>query len=342
MNNKTMEHRTFRVALVGCGTICQNHLNALKENAATEIVALCDIRPERAEKARERFAPDAAVYTDFYSMIDREMPDSVHICTPHYLHCPMACYALGKNIHVFLEKPMAINEEEIQAILDAEQNSQAHITVCFQNRFNPSTVLAKQIADEDGGAIGAYGAIFWDRDEKYYTESGWRGKYATEGGGVMINQAIHTIDLLCFFLGKPKKVCATTANHHLKGVIEVEDTCEGVITFEGDRQANFYTTTAFRGSGSTEVFLLTKNHKILIRSPYVYVDGEIASRGDPTPNYIGKECYGNGHLYLINRFYEALSKGTPMPVTAESARHAIDILLAAYRSHDTDILLPNL
>lgn len=341
MNNNTT-NTVFRVALVGCGAICPNHLNALKNNPATEIVALCDLRPERAQAAGDRYAPNAALYTDFETMLDREKPDSVHICTPHYLHCPMAVYALEHGVNVFLEKPMAMTTEELDRILQAERRSAARLTVCFQNRFNPSTSLAKQIADEDGGVLSAYGTIFWERDEKYYTESGWRGKFATEGGGVMINQAIHTVDLLCFFLGDPKKVCATVANHHLKGVIEVEDCCEGVITFADDRQANFYMTTAFRGANDTQVYLRTKNHTILIRPPFVYVDGDLVERGEPTPHYIGKECYGNGHLSLIGQFYDALATGAPMPVTATSARRAVDILLAAYRSHDTDVSIPTI
>lgn len=331
-----MKNGIFRVALVGCGTVSGNHLNALAENPATEIIALCDLLPEKAQEAAKKYAPAAEIFTDYLTMLDTVRPDVVHICTPHYLHCPMTLEALRRDIHVFLEKPMAISEDEIGQMLTAEKESRGKVCVCFQNRFNPSTVYAEKLAAEDGGVLSAYGALFWNRDEAYYKNGAWRGKYATEGGGVMINQAIHTIDLLCRYLGEPVSVCATTANHRLKGIIEVEDTCEGVITFKSEKKANFYATNSHPGASHTEVMLETAHHTIEIRSPYVYVDGNVVTECEKKTGYIGKECYGNGHKYLITRFYEALATGAPVPVPAESARHAVDILLAAYASHDTE------
>ena len=329
--------KVFRVALVGCGAISKNHLAALTSLECVNVVALCDIKEERAILRRDEFALSAAIYTDYATMLDDEHLDAVHITTPHYLHAPMAIAALERDINVFLEKPMAISTDEIDGIMEAERKSRAKVTVSFQTRYNPATIEAMRIAEEDGGAYSGYGSVFWERGEKYYTESGWRGSTATEGGGVMINQAIHTIDLLCFFLGKPKKVCATKANHHLKGVIEVEDSCEGVIAFENGNQANFYATTAFKGYNATSLYLLTKNHKIEIRDNRLYVDGEHVEAGRDHENYVSKACYGNGHATLIAKFYEAIENGTVMPVTTKSASYALRILLAAYRSDDIDV-----
>ena len=280
------------------------------------------------------------IFTDYVGMLDSLELDAVHICTPHYLHAEMAIIALERGINVFLEKPMCMSREEIARLLQAERNSRGRITVSFQNRFNPETLLAKKIAEEDGGAISAYGTIFWYRDEDYYTSSGWRGSQATEGGGVMINQAIHTLDLLCEFLGRPEKVCATKANHHLKGVIDVEDSCEGLIGFAGGAYGNFYATTAFKGGDISSLFIRTKNHKIEIKPPYLYVDGKLATELDYAPiRYVGKECYGGGHNTLIALFYDALASGKEMPVSLESAQYALRILLAAYESHDEEVTI---
>ena len=332
MTNK----KTFKVALIGCGVISANHLAALTKLENIELVALCDIKTERAEFRKNEYKLTSRIYADFKEMIEVEKPDSVHICTPHYLHCSMACYALEKNINVFLEKPMCINKEEIEKLLQAEKSSKAKITVCFQNRFNPVTLMAEKIANEDGGVITAYGSVFWERGGAYYTESGWRGSMKTEGGGVMINQAIHTIDLLCYYLGKPVSICATKANHHLKGIVDVEDMCEGVISFNTGKYANFYTTTAFRKRDCTEVCLITKNHEIIIRNPYLYVDGVSVDLEIPT-EYVGKACYGAGHNTVIEDFYKAIENGTDVPVSLESAQYAIRILLAAYESCDNEI-----
>ena len=332
-----METKKYKVALIGCGSIAPNHLGALAAIDNVEVVALCDVLPERAEKRRGEFAPDAKIYTDYEEMLNCEELDAVHIATPHYLHAPMAIEALKKDINVFLEKPVCINLQQLDELLSAEKSSKGKVCVCFQNRFNPSTVIAKRLAEADGGVRSAYGSVFWYRSEPYYTKSGWRGSYATEGGGVMINQAIHTIDLLCEFIGKPVSVTATKANHHLKGIIEVEDTREGVINFEDGRHANFYATTSFEGKDATTVFLVTKNHTIHIQYSAVYYDGVKIDDPSLVADFCGKECYGNGHKYLIAKFYETLAQGGEMPVALSDATYAIKVLLAAYRSNDEEV-----
>lgn len=332
-----MDNKIYRAAVVGCGVISANHISALLECENVEIAALCDIKPERAEARKEQFALNAKIYTDYDEMLDAEKLDVVHIATPHYLHAKMAIKALDLGINVFLEKPMCINREQIEALLAAEKRSTAKICVCFQNRFNPSTIKAREVAEEDGGVIAAYGSVFWGRNAAYYTESGWRGTYETEGGGVMINQAIHTIDLICTFLGKPETLIATTANHHLKGVIEVEDSCEGLIKFDTGKQGNFYTTTSFTAVDSTAVMLKTKNHVIEMRQGHLYIDYEKVDLQAYRTKIIGKACYGSGHFVLIKKFYNALREGTEAPVTLESAQWAVRILLAAYQSNDEEV-----
>ncbi len=341
--------KIFKIALVGCGSISNVHLTSLADFSSAKVVALCDINSEKAENSKKQYGLDAAIYENFDKMLECEELDAIHITTPHYLHAPMAIAALEKNINVFLEKPICISNEEIKALLDAEAKSEAKVCVCFQNRFNPSTIIAKNIAAEDGGIKGGFGSVFWYRSAPYYTESGWRGSYATEGGGVMINQAIHTIDLLCEFIGTPDTVIATTANHHLKDIIEVEDTCEGIIKFTNGKKANFYTTTSFEGRDTTVLFLFTEHHTIQIQYSDILVDGvkidtenlennlPIQNIENTTRKVLGKECYGNGHPYLIRKFYEALSTGEKMPVTLESSQYALRILLAAYKSNDKEI-----
>ncbi len=323
--------KIYRVALVGCGVISKTHLTVLSELDRVRVVALCDIKAEAARGKASLFGLDCRIYTDYYEMLESEQLDAVHICTPHYLHAPMTLAALERGVHVFLEKPMCINSEEADAIIAAEKKSTASVCVCFQNRFSPSVVKAMEIAAADGGSTSGYASVFWDRDEKYYTESGWRGSYATEGGGVMINQAIHAIDLLCRFLGSPSSLRAKTENYHLRGVIEVEDSCDGIIYFDGGKTGNFYATTAAVGMASTVIYMVTAHHRIEVRNYRLFVDGEPVDTSE-VESYLGKACYGNGHRPLISNFYTALELGEPMPVTPESARDAVDILLAAYRS----------
>ena len=231
-----------------------------------------------------------------------------------------------------------IGREEIEELIRAEEESCATVCVCFQNRFSPETQKMLEIINEDGGALTAFGALFWNRNEEYYTSSGWRGKMKTEGGGVMINQAIHTIDLLTLFLGIPKKLWATKSNHHLKSVIDCEDSCEGMIEFESGKRANFYATTSFSGPDKTIVYVKTKNHKIEYSHPTILVDDKPIHL-EAGNVYIGKECYGTGHPYLIAAFYKAIEEGAPSPIPLTSAQYAVRILLAAYESNDKETLI---
>ena len=324
----------LRVALIGCGVISDNHISAVIGSEKAEIVAICDIDIARAEAKKRDYLLSANVYSDYREMLLNERIDVVHIATPHYLHAEMVIAALERDINVFLEKPMCINDGDIVKIINAEKNSKGRVCVCFQNRFNKATRAAKKIADADGGIISAFFSQFWKRDEKYYAQDEWRGKIATEGGGVMINQAIHQIDLLCFFLGKPQKLCASTSNHSLKGIIEVEDSCEGMIEFEGGKRANFYATNATLIGDYTSVVLNTKNHRLEIRHPELYVDGVLVNEATNSIPEVGKACYGEGHGYIIGSFYDALLNGTKIPVSLEEAKYATRLVLACYKSND--------
>ena len=334
-----MTNKIFKVALVGCGGISGNHLTPLCNMDYIKITSLCDKDITRAAKKAEEYSLDCNLYDSFDKMLSLEELDAVHIATPHYLHASMAIADLKKGIHVFLEKPLCITEAEIEAIIAAEKESSASLCVCFQNRYNPSTIVAKKLIEEDGGALNAFATVVWNRSDSYYLDSGWRGKYATEGGGVMINQAIHTIDLLRFIFGIPKNVIATTSNHTHKSVIEVEDTAEGIIGFESGAKAHFYFTTTFRGADHTSLIFYTKNHKIEIKSNYVYLDEERIPDQSAADEYLGKACYGNSHGIIIEKFYRAIINGTAAPVGAKDAGWALKILLSSYNSTDAYIEL---
>ena len=331
------ENKVFRVGLIGLGAVSNNHIKSLLLDPRTRICALADVKEDRLYQKKQENDLDCALYTDYKEMIRNEALDSVHIMTPHYLHAPMAIYALEHGLDVFLEKPMGITREDLDAIRDAEQRTGHHVCVCFQNRFNRATTLAQELVAQDGGALSAFISVAWLRDEAYYTDSDWRGFYKTEGGGVMINQAIHTIDLACTFLGAPLSLKATVHNHHLQGIIEVEDTAEGLITFENGKSAIFFTTTAFAGGDHTELILKTAKRTIELRSDMLYVDGALVPMCEEEIPYFGKRCYGCGHKHLISLFYDALSTGGKMPVDTESAALAVRILLAAYQSNGKQI-----
>lgn len=322
----------FKVCIVGCGVISANHIPSLLRLDNVEISALCDIDSLKADLRKQQFGLSSLIYTDYVTMLDEVKPDAVHILTPHYLHVEMAIEALKRNINVLLEKPACINQEDIEKLIKAEQCSKARICVSYQTRYNETTQRALEIANNDGGAVSGFGSIVWNRSDEYYASGEWRGKWATEGGGVMINQAIHTVDLLCLFLGKPQKVQAQTSTMRHCNAVEVEDTCSCIIDFENGTRANVLATTTSQGHDSTTLHIETKNNIIEIRNDEVYLNSEKLETKKVT-EYMGKKCYGNSHGILIEKFYNALSEGTEIPITVESSANALKIILGAYKSN---------
>ncbi len=330
--------RKFRVCVVGCGVISKNHIPSLLRLENIDIVALCDIDVGKAEERRDQFSLSVPIYKDYATMLDEQKPDAVHILTPHYLHTEMTLAALARDINVLLEKPTCIKEEDLETLIAAERKSNARVCVSFQTRYNETMTRALEIANADGGAVCGFGTIVWNRSDSYYASGDWRGKWATEGGGVMINQAIHTIDLLCLFLGKPRKVQADISKMRHCDSVEVEDTCTCIIDFDDGKQANLFATTTFQGHDCTTLHIETKNNCIEIRSDQIYLNSKKLETAEIS-EYLGKKCYGNSHGILIEKFYQAIENGADMPISLESSAPAVKIILGAYKSNNQKILL---
>lgn len=323
--------KVFRAALVGCGAICGNHINAIIE-AGGELVALCDINADAARAAAEKFSLNANIYTDYTEMLDIEKPDSVHICTPHYLHAKMSIAALERGINVLCEKPLCINRTELERIAEAVKNSTAQMGICHQNRYEPN-MLALRAAVGDKAPVGALGVVSWNRDADYYASGEWRGKWLTEGGGVMINQALHTLDLLQWIAGMPVSVTAHIANDHLKNEIEVEDTATALFETEDGRALNFFATTACGSSFPAQLHIKTADGKKLYADNKLLIEnGEVKTLHTGGESG-GKSEWGRGHALLIADFYRCLESGEHFTIDAAEASKVIRLILSMYESN---------
>ena len=215
----------FRVGVVGCGGIAQVHGTVLQHLEGVELVGCADIKPERAQAFAETYGGRA--YSSMEELLEHEQLDAVHLCTPHYLHTPMAKLAASRGLHVFTEKPPVMTWEQWAEFRQLEQAPPGW-ACASRTGITPALQLLRELlaSGKAGKVLGARAFVTWHREAPYYTESGWRGSLQTEGGGVLINQSIHTLDLLGQFLGRATQVEASMMNHHLKGVIEVEDMME--------------------------------------------------------------------------------------------------------------------
>ena len=238
----------MKVAIIGLGVIGALHAELATLNA--DLVAVCDVN-------EARLAPYTNVkkYVDYRQMLDEVKPDVVHVCTPHYLHAEMVVEALHRDINVLCEKPLCINLSELNVILHAEKESEAQLGVCLQNRYLSVNQYAKEFLQENPPITGM-GYVSWQRGKEYYLSSPWRGKKETEGGGVLINQALHTLDLLQWFCGDAATVRASLSNLTLQGVIDVEDTA--CVLCEGKAPFTFFATNGGATNFPVEISILTE------------------------------------------------------------------------------------
>lgn len=328
--------KKLRAAIAGCGNIAQVHAKVLGSMPDVTLTACADLLPDRADALAEACACRA--YTEVEDMLEKEKPDVLHICTPHDLHTPMARMAADRGIAVFTEKPPVISRKQWTDFIQAGR--MVPVGICFQNRYNRNVKRLLELvrSGETGAVRGARAIVTWSRDAQYYTESGWRGKLATEGGGVLINQSVHTLDLLVCFLGGASFAEATASNRHLKDVIEVEDTLDAYIGFPSC-SAVFYATNAYCGNAPVLLELSCEN------GVYRMEDNELlccSNNGTKermvfdNPDTLGKGYWGNGHLACIRDFYDSLEAGSAVPIGIPQVADTVNLMLGMYESARTN------
>ena len=307
-----------RAAVVGCGSISGNHGRAIEAMEGVELVACADIKFDRAETFAKTFG--GKPYETLEAMLDAEQIDVLHICTPHYLHPVMIELALSKGLHVFSEKPPVITGEALDRLQSLDGIDK--VGVCFQNRWNPATVRVKAVlaSGELGKPLGIRAFVTWNRGASYYTDSGWRGQISTEGGGVLVNQSIHTLDLMLQFMGTPDLSEAIYTNFHLKDIIEVEDTIAAHMQF-GDAKGLFYATTAYSTDSPVIIEINCEKGSVRIDGTDVGIqkNGEWAFEKMEEPATGAKGYWGNGHLRCIEDYYKCMNAGVAFDSSFMSA-----------------------
>lgn len=323
-----------RVGIVGCGGIANVHAWALSQTKGVEIVATADCIIQRAEKLSMEFTNGKVkAYSSLEEMIRKSNLDVLHICTPHNLHVPMAIEGLKSGTAVFCEKPPAISLQQFEELVKVRDETGSRIGFCFQNRYNSSTIKMAEILKSGklGALVGARAFVTWRRDEEYY-RTDWKGKLVTEGGGVLMNQSIHTLDLMLQFLGEPVKVQASINNHHLPGKIQVEDTMEAWMKFEDDKRACFYASNGYVTDAPVILEYTCEKGSITLLDQMVLVcDSNGKEQFDcPEPQGIGKSCWGSSHLKCIRDFYEKLETGERFQNDLDGVENTMKTVMKIY------------
>lgn len=324
-------------AIIGCGRIFSTHADALKKSTHTNLKAVVDIIEHRAAEMAKKYG--CVYYTDYRELLKRNDIDVVHICTPHYLHYPMSIDALNSGKHVLLEKPMAINVEDAKEIIKTSKETGKKLGVCFQNRYNPTSVWIKQFIDSGkaGRIISCRAFLTWFRTEDYYNSAEWRGTWSMEGGGVLINQAIHIIDLIQWFIGEVDQLKAAIDTRLFKDTIEVEDTADITITFKNGARCLFFAANGY--TMNAPPFLELHCEKAVIRLNddifVTYPDGREEFIKNPAKASGSNAYWGLSHEKLIEDFYSSLVAGKSFKIDGEEAIRAVEIVNAAYKSSRT-------
>lgn len=317
-----------KAGIIGLGDISVIHMAALEKNKNIEVVSVCDINSGLKNKYEKyRF------YEDYVEMMEKEELDCIHICLPHYLHYEVTRRIAEKGINVFLEKPVGLDLNEAEKLLKVErENKNVKICVCLQNRLNATFIKLTEIlqSKEYGEVRGIKGLVTWSRKDDYYNVKPWRKQMKYAGGGVMINQTVHTLDLMQLIGGKVSKIKGLTTNldEHDSG-FEVEDTAIARITFDDNVEGIYFATVAYTENSSVELQVITEKAKFTIKDSFL----TISSEGNRKEEIIEddrvegtKFYYGASHEKLINQFYQCLEEDSQNYIHVEDSIPSMEII----------------
>lgn len=330
--------KRLRVGIIGCGRISVMHLVSIKHSIHADLVACCDIKKERADEVAEKYG--CTSYTSYREMIESENLDAVHICLPHYLHVPVSIFAMEHGVNVLCEKPMAISLEDAERAVACAKKYNLRYGIVFQCRYNNSAQLVKRAVGSGklGKIISASSTLTWARPDDYYAESDWKGTWEKEGGGVVIDQAIHSIDLVNWLVdSEAVSVSCGMANRGHR-IVKVEDSAEGLIIYKNGVRYGFYCMNNYGDDEPICIKLLCEKGKVEFNYDDAYIrynDGTIqeAHQDINLVDYDGgKDYWGVMHARQIEQFYKACLGEEQLEISGEEALKTQKLICEIYKN----------
>ena len=323
--------KKLRIGVIGCGMICRTHLDAIVNNKMAELVMVCDVKASRAKDIASKY--NCRYTTDYKTLLEEEI-DVVHVLTPHDSHFNLAYDVISANKHCLLEKPLTIKTSDAKQLIQKIKNSDRKLGMVFQNRLNPtSQYIRNAINNEQYGAIkGIKAIVTWFRDHDYYINSDWKGKWPTEGGGVLINQAIHTLDLIQWFGGEVTSISGSYDTFILNDVIEVEDTAVMFLNFKNNTRGLLFATNNNHSDSPIEIEILFDEALLIIKDDKLYQkkQNELTLLCENKVAEGKKSYWGVSHELLIENFYDSIINNKDNYIHAHEAAQTIEILEKFY------------
>lgn len=344
--------RTLRVGIVGCGRISRNHLEAFAGLDGARVVGVCDVDPARAQATAEAWDVEHAV--DSVPALLALGLDVVSVCTPHPTHEAVVLEAAAAGVHVLCEKPVAVDMAAAERMTAACDSAGVELGVLFQRRFWPAAQRVRAAIDDGslGTPVLGHVSVLLHRDPGYYAQDAWRGTWESDGGGVLMTQAIHYIDLLQWYMGEVAEVYGAINTFKHGEHIDVEDSAAAVIKFTSGAMATLAASTAaspalgvqIRITGSTGAtaelseFPEGSDGRVTLMAADGTVRSSPAHPADAAPDVdlstINAALVPH-HTSQIRDFVEALARHDAPAVTGRTATTSLRILLAVYEAART-------
>jgi UDP-N-acetyl-2-amino-2-deoxyglucuronate dehydrogenase len=347
---------TLRTALVGCGKVGQIHAAALANLPESLFVGVCDHSADRAAAFAARF--HVHPFTDVGTLLREARPQALLIGTPHPLHAAPAIEAAAAGVHVLVEKPLAATLADCDAMLAAARRGGVQLGVISQRRFYEPVRRIKEAIDAGKigrPVLGVFEMFSW-RDRAYYQSDPWRGRWDTEGGGVLVNQSPHALDLLQWFLGDIDEISGTWANLN-HPYIEVEDTAVATLRFKNgglgsvvasvSQKPGLWTRIHVHGSSGASVGVETDRGSTFVAgvseiaepplNDVWTVPGEehllAAFQAEDRARFQQVNATTHYHALQIQDFLRAILEARPPLVSGADGRTVVAMFTAIYRSH---------
>lgn len=335
-----------QIGIIGAGNISDTHARAAREITGVEIVAVFGNNRDKAARMAQLYGGE--VYEDLGTFLRHKPLDMVMIGSPSALHAEQGIAAARRGLHVLVEKPIDINTARADLLINECQRAGVKLGVCFQDRLAPDVAGLKQLIDAGrlGKPILVSGRVKWYRPPEYYGDSRWRGTHEFDGGGALINQGVHTVDLLLWLAGDVTRVNAKaiTALHD----IEVEDTVVAILQFANGAIGTLEAaTSAYPGyrrrielTGSEGTIILEDNQIVAIdlRNP-----GEdmLSATGISKEENAGASASSpvvsdvSGHKRILEDFLRAIETDGKPACDGYEGRRSVELVQAIYESSRT-------
>lgn len=332
----------MKYALIGCGRISPNHIEAAKNNML-DFVAMCDVIPVVMQEKSDHFGLESVrKYTDYRKMLAVEKPELVAIATESGKHASIALDCITAGCNVIIEKPIALSIADANSIIEAGKKAGVVVCVNHQNRFNKSVQYIRKALEEGRFGKLSHGAahVRWNRGKGYYEQASWRGTWAQDGGCLM-NQCIHNIDLLRWMMGNDVEEVMAYTDQLEHPYLEAEDLGLAIVKFRNGSYGLI--------EGTTNVY-----PKNLEETLYIFGQKGTVKAGGSSDNIIEEwyfedklddsgfvkttygenppNVYGFGHTPLYADVIDAIKNNRDPYVTGEDGKRALELVLAIYKS----------